>query len=196
MGPRDFFLMLFVCFVWAAHTVISKLVVSGMAIPPLYYAAIRYGIVAVLAFAWLLPVPRPAWRVLLVGFLMGGGGFALFFLGIRTASPSSAAVVTQLGLPITTLLSILMLGERISWPRGIGIALTFFGGVLVMWDPGGGFPIAGGLVLILGAAFAGSLAAVMMKQMDGVSPLQFQAWVGLASTAPLILLTVAFEQAS
>jgi drug/metabolite transporter (DMT)-like permease len=46
---------------------------------------------------------------------MGGGGFALFFLGIKTASPSSAAVVTQLGLPITTLLSVAMLGERIYW---------------------------------------------------------------------------------
>ncbi|MFC4173431.1 EamA family transporter [Microvirga sp. GCM10011540] len=109
MSLRDFSLMFFVCFVWAAHTVISKIVVSGMEIPPLFYAAIRFGIVAVVALPWLLPAPRPTWRMLLVGFLMGGGGFALFFLGIKTASPSSAAVVSQLGLPITTLLSVAML---------------------------------------------------------------------------------------
>jgi len=193
MTPRDFLLMMLVCFLWAAHTVVSKVVVSGMEIPPLFYATIRYGIVAMLALPWLLPAPRPRWRILVVGFLMGGGGFALFFLGIKTASPSSAAVVAQLGIPITALLSVVMLGERIDRRRALGIALTFVGGILVMWDPSGGFPISGGLALILGSAFAGSLAAVMMKQMEGVQPLRFQAWIGLASVVPLTLLTATLE---
>ena len=193
MALRDFLLMFFVCFVWAAHTVVSKLVVSGMEIPPLFYAAIRFGIVAIVALPWLLPAPRPIWRMLTVGFLMGGGGFALFFLGIRTASPSSAAVVSQLGLPITTLLSVVMLGERIHWRRGAGIVLTFIGGLLVMWDPSGGFPLSGGLLLILLSTCTGSLAAVMMKQIKGVRPLQFQAWIGLASVVPLVGLTTGLE---
>jgi len=193
MALRDFLLILLVCLLWAMHTVTSKIVVSGMEIPPLFYAAVRYGIVAVLALPWLLPAPRPRWRILLVGFLMGGGGFALFFLGIKTASPSSAAVVSQLGLPITALLSVAMLGERIDRRRGLGIALTFAGGTLVMWDPGSGFPISGGLALILGSAFAGSLASVMMKQMVGVEPLRFQAWIGVASVVPLAFLTAGLE---
>lgn len=193
MSFRDFLLMFFVCFVWAAHTVVSKLVVSGMEIPPLFYAAIRFGIVGLVTLPWLLPTPRPTWRMLVVGFLMGGGGFALFFLGIKTASPSSAAVVGQLGLPITTLLSVAMLGEKIHWRRGLGITLTFIGGMLVMWDPSSGFPLSSGLVLILLGASAGSLAAVMMKQIKGVHPLQFQAWIGLASVVPLVLLTAGLE---
>lgn len=86
-----------------------------------------------------------------------------------------------------------MLGERIYWRRGLGIALTFVGGVLVMWDPIGGVPISGGLVLILGSAAVGSLAAVMMKQMEGVQPLRFQDWIRLASVVPLSFLTVVFE---
>ncbi|MGO4571676.1 DMT family transporter [Microvirga sp. 2TAF3] len=185
--------MLLVCLTWAAHTIVSKIVVSGMEIPPLFYAAVRYGIVAIIALPWLLPTPRPRWRILLVGFLMGGGGFALFFLGIKTASPSSAAIVGQLGLPITTLLSVAMLGETIHWKRGLGIVLTFLGGLLVMWNPGNGFSISGGLVLILGSAFAGSLAAVMMKQIHGVRPLQFQAWIGLTSVVPLSFLSAGLE---
>jgi drug/metabolite transporter (DMT)-like permease len=193
MALRDFLLMILVCFVWAAHTVVSKLVVSDLEIPPLFYAAIRFGIVALLAIPWLLPAPRPRWRILLVGFLMGGGGFALFFLGIKTASPSTAAIVSQLGLPMTTLLSVLMLGERIYWRRGLGIVLTFIGGVIVMWDPGSGFPLSLGLILILGSAFTGSLAAVMMKQIGGVRPLQFQSWIGLASVIPLTALTLSLE---
>jgi drug/metabolite transporter (DMT)-like permease len=193
MALRDFFLMFVVCFLWAAHTIVSKLVVSGMEIPPLFYAAVRFGIVAMLALPWLLPAPRPRWRIILVGFLMGGGGFALFFLGIKSASPSSAAVVSQLGIPVTALLSLLMLGERIDGKRALGIVLTFTGGVLVMWDPDGGFPLSAGLLLVLASTCIGSLAAVMMKQIKGVRPLQFQAWVGLASVMPMVLLTAAFE---
>lgn len=193
MALRDFLLMLLVCLLWAAHTVISKIVVSGMEIPPLFYAAVRYGVVAALTLPWLLPMPRPTWRILLIGFLMGGGGFALFFLGIRTASPSSAGIVSQLAIPMMALLSFAILGERVYWRQGFGIALTFIGGVLVMWNPSNGVPVSGGLVLIAGSAFAGSFAAVMMKQMDGVRPLQFQAWVGLASVVPLTFLTAGFE---
>ena len=47
------------------------------------------------AFAWLLPLPRPLWRTALVGFLMGGGSFALFFTGMKTATPSSSPTRTS-----------------------------------------------------------------------------------------------------
>jgi drug/metabolite transporter (DMT)-like permease len=73
------------------------------------------------------------------------------------------------------------------------VALTFLGGIIVMWDPDNGLSLSGGLLLILASAFAGSLAAIMMKQIDGVRPLQFQAWVGAASVIPLALLTAVFE---
>ena len=192
MPLRDFSLLLVVCLVWAGHTIISKIVVSGMEIPPLFYAAVRYGLVAVLALPWLFPLPKSLGRTALVGFLMGGGSFAFFFSGIRTATPSSSAVVLQLGLPMTALLSLVLLGERPDRQRWIGTVLTFLGAVLVMWEPGG-FALTGGLTFIAASAFVGSLAAVLMKQIRGVTPLQFQAWVGLSSFPPLVLLTMAIE---
>lgn len=193
MTPRDFSLLLLTCLLWAAHTIVSKIVVSGMEVPPLFYAAVRYGLVALVALPWLLPAPRPLWRIICVGILMGGGGFALFFLGIRTATPSSAAIVGQLSLPLTVLLSVMILGEAVSPRRAAGVVLTLLGGIIVMWNPQNGFPLSSGLLLVLASALAGSLAAVMMKQIDGVRPLQFQAWVGAASVVPLMVLTVVFE---
>jgi O-acetylserine/cysteine efflux transporter len=192
MNLRDFGLLLLVCSIWAVHTIISKIVVSGMEIPPLFYVAVRYALVAVLALPWLFPLPPAPARTALVGLLMGGGGFAFFFAGIRTATPSSSAIVMQLGLPMTIILSMLLLGEIPDRKRWIGIILTFIGAVLVMWEPGG-FALTGGLVLIAASAFVGSLAAVMMKQVRGVEPLRFQAWVGTASFPPLALLTYGFE---
>ncbi len=192
MNPRDFSLLLLVCLAWSLHTVLSKIVVTDMAIPPLFYAAVRYAIVAAVTLPWLLPLKAPKLRTILVCFMMGGGGFALFFVGIKYATPSSAAVVQQLALPMTTLLSVMILGETIGWRRGLGIALTFIGAVLLMFDPTG-FTVSVGLLFILGSAFVGSLASVMMKQIGQVRLMQFQAWTGFASVWPLAGLSAGLE---
>jgi drug/metabolite transporter (DMT)-like permease len=192
MSVRDFAILVFVCLVWAMNNIVSKFVVSDMDVPPLFYATARFAVVALAVFPWLLPAPRPLWRLIAIALLLGGFNFAFVFVGLRTATPSAAAVVSQLGVPITTLLSVVMLGEKIRWRRGLGIALTFAGAMLVMWDPHG-FSISMGLLYVLLSAAVSSLGAVMMKQMEGVKPLQFQAWVGFASVWPLGLLSLILE---
>ena len=192
MSLRDFGLLVLVCLVWATNNIISKIVVAHWGVPPLFYAAVRFAIVAAVTLPWLLPTPRPAWRIIVVGLLMGVGNFALLFMGFKTASPSAAAVVIQLTVPFTTLLSMLLLGEKVRWKRGLGIALTLSGAVVVMWNPHG-LQLSPGLWFIVGSAFTGSLGTVMMKQIEGVKPLQFQAWVGFTAVAPLAALSALFE---
>lgn len=191
MALRDFALLVFVCMLWAANNIVSKFVVAYLHAPPLIYAALRFGIVALAVLPWLRPAPRPLWRLLIIAVCMGAGSFAFMFIALKTISPSSSAIVAQLMVPTTTLLSFLMLGERLSPRRLIGMGMTLGGALLVMWDPGG-LTVATGLLFALASVIAGSLGAVMMKQMDGVKPLQFQAWVGLTSflvLAPLSALT-------
>ncbi len=133
MNLRDFCLLLLVCFIWSVHTIISKVVVSDMEIPPFFYAAIRYALVAIFALPWLFPLPSAPMRTAFVGLLMGGGGFAFFFAGIRTATPSSSAVVLQLGLPMTIILSLLHFREMPDRIRWLGIGLTFSGAQIVIF---------------------------------------------------------------
>ena len=191
MQFRDFLILVGVCLIWAMNNVISKIVVAGWHVPPLLYAAMRFGIVLIATLPWLMPMPRPPWRILAVGLLMGGGSFAVLFVGLQTVTPSEAAIVSQAGVPITTLLSILMLGERIAWRRALGISLTLAGVLLVVWEPG--FAVSAGMLFILASAFFGSLGAVLMKQMDEIAPLRFQAWVGLMGFAVLTPISVLIE---
>ncbi|MCD2317425.1 EamA family transporter [Sphingomonas sp. IC-11] len=193
MKLRDFLLLVLICLVWGYSNVLSKIVVGNWGVPPLFFAAVRFAVVIAATVPWLLPMPRPRWRILVIGLLMGAGNFALLFIGLQTASPSAAAVVIQIGVPFTTLLSIVMLGERIHWRRGLGIALTLAGVLLVVWNPEG-VALSAGLWFVVGAAFTGSLGAVLMKQVEDVAPLRFQAWVGLVSFLPLALATALFEQ--
>ncbi|MDO8295561.1 MAG: DMT family transporter [Caulobacter sp.] len=192
MALRDFALLVFVCLVWASNNIVSKIVVAHWGVPPLFYASVRFALVAACTVPWLFPAPRPLWRIVAVALLMGGGNFSLLFIGLKTASPSAASIVVQLGVPMTTIMSMLMLGEQVRWRRGLGMLLTLAGAVVVMWRPAG-LSMSVGLWLIAAAAFAGSLGAVMMKQMEGVRPLQFQAWVGFSSLWPLLTLSAFTE---
>ena len=192
MSLRDFLVLVGICLLWACNNVLSKLVVGLWHVPPLLYAALRFGVVLIATLPWLRPMPRPAWRIVLVGMLMGGGTFALLFMGLQTVTPSSAAVVAQAGVPITTLLSIVMLGERIHWRRALGIALTLVGVLLVVWRPG--LAVSSGMLLVLAAAFSGSLGAVLMKRGEEIAPLRLQAWVGLTGFALLTPISVLTER--
>ena len=192
MVLRDFLLLLVICAIWAMNVVTSKWVVGPMEVPPLFYAMLRSAVIAVALVPWLLPMPRPRWRILAVGVLMGSGGFALFFVGLKTATPSAASVVSQLGVPMTTALSVFMLGEQIGWRRGAGIALAVCGVMMVMWDPRG-LDISTGLLFVAGGSFCGALGTVLMKRLEGVRPLRYQAWVGFSSVILLAAMTGAFE---
>lgn len=192
MAARDFAVLVLICLAWGMSNVVSKVVVGHWDVPPLAFAAVRFVLVAAVTLPWLLPAPRPLWRILLVGLLMGGGNFALLFIGLQTASPSAAAIVVQLGVPITTLLSVAVLGERIRWRRGLGVLLTMIGALTVIWNPEG-LSLSRGLWFVAAAAAAGSVGAILLKQMEEIRPLQFQAWVGFASLWPLAAGSLLFE---
>lgn len=192
MALRDFALLALVCLLWAANNIVSKYVVAYLHAPPLFYAAVRFAIVAVAVAPWLRNPPKPFWRLILVALCMGAGSFAFVFMALKTASPSSVAIVSQLMVPTTTMLSFFILGERLSRRRLLGIALTLLGALAVMWDPHG-VQISQGLMFVVASVFMGSLGAVLMKGMSGVKPLQFQAWVGLASVIVLTGLSAVLE---
>jgi drug/metabolite transporter (DMT)-like permease len=192
MSLRDLALLVAICLVWAANSVMSKILITQFGAPPLFYAAVRFGVVTLATLPWLTPVPRPLWRMIMVGLLMGGGTFALTFVGLKTTTPSALAVVSQLSVPMSAMLSVAILGERIRPRRALGIALTLGGALTVMWNPAGLVP-SPGMLFIAASAFTGSLGAVMMKQIDGVSPRRFQAWVGFTSLWPVAALSALTE---
>ena len=74
MRLRDFALLVAICLTWGFSNVLSKIVVGEWHIPPLFFAAARFAIVFAVTIPWLVPVPRPVWRIVLV--LAGQEGVA------------------------------------------------------------------------------------------------------------------------
>ena len=193
MGFRDFLLLFTVCFVWGLNIVITRWVVFDAAVPPIFFAAVRFLGVAVLLVPFLRPIPKDLKTLFLISFFIGAGHFALLFVGLANAEASAASVVSQLAVPFSTLMSMAFLGETIGWRRGLGIMMAFAGVLLIAIDPDG-FKVSFGLLYIAGAAFIGSIGGILMKRIAPISALQMQVWIGLFSFAPLFIFSALFEQ--
>lgn len=192
MSLRDFCLIVGVCALWASNNVVSKYAISVLGVAPMLYAALRFVLVAALTIPWLLPARAPYWRLTMIGVLMGAGNFGLFFLGMRDATVSSSAIVAQVGVPLSALFSMAVLKERVGPWRAFGIVLTLAGTLAIIWD-GGALALSGGLLFVAGGASMGAVAAVLIKTIDGVKPLQLQAWVSFTSLWPLLALSAVLE---
>lgn len=191
MPLRDFLILFAVCLLWAANTVVSKLVVGEMGVPPLFYAAARTVMVGALLIPLLRPLPPDLPRVLLVTLLIGGGGFALIFLGLRTATASSAAVVILAQTPLTILFAVALLREHVGPQRIAGMLLTLAGVLTVVLDPGS-LHASTGLIFVALCAVASALGAVFLKRID-LEPIRLQAWGGVSGAVTLLPLSFALE---
>lgn len=185
-------IMLFCNVAWAMNVVVSKIVVSTLGVPPLFYTVMRGALVVAVLFPLLLrAVPARLPLVLAIGFAVTGGSFGLQFIGLQTASPSAVGIVNLAGAPLTVLFAILFLGEEVRWRRGLGMALALGGVGLAIGAPSEAGDPAG-----LGFAFAGVLigafASVFVKRLE-VDAVALQAWAGIATLAVMLPATLLLE---
>lgn len=191
MKPQHLALMLLICAIWGGNFVVSKLAVGHF--PPVLFTALRFALLAVLMAPWLKWKPGQMGSVLLAALCMGTLHFALIIIGIAKADDVSVvAVVTQLGVPIATLMAVVLLGERVRWKRGLGIALAFLGAMVISFDPKVmSYQLAIGL--ILAAVIVMSYGQIVVRRIRDVDTLTMQAWVGVISAPSLLAISFAME---
>ena len=192
MKPADFGLLFVVCLVWALNLVIMRWTISVADVPPVFFAGVRLGLVGLVLSPFLFPAPRQIGLMFLIAMGMGAVQFGLLFLGLANASASAAAVIGQLGVPITTIFSMMFLGEQIGWRRGLGIVMSFAGVMIIAIEPEG-FSLTLGLIFLILAAVSSSAASVLMKRIEPMSAMKLQAWVGMFSVIPLMAMSFATE---
>lgn len=192
MKPADFGLLVAICLFWALNLVITRWTVTAGDVPPLFFAAIRVTLLAAVLSPFLFPAPKQIGMMILIAMGMAGFQFGLLFLGLSTSTAGVASVMGQLGVPFTTILSIIFLGEKIGVYRTAGILLAFAGVMIIVIDPGQ-FSLTIGIVYLIGAAVVGAIANILMKRIEPMPAMRLQAWIGLLSIAPLMLMSWLWE---
>jgi O-acetylserine/cysteine efflux transporter len=189
MKPADFALLFAVCLMWALNLVVTRWTVTEGDVPPLFFAMLRVGLLAVVLAPFLLPAPRQIGMMFLIAMGMAGIHFGLLFMGLALAGAGVAGVIGQLMVPFTTVLSMVFLGEKIGVYRALGIVLSFSGVMIIVLDPEG-FSLTIGLVYLTAAALIGAIANILMKRIEPMPAMRLQAWIGLFSVLPLLVMSL------
>lgn len=184
--------LILICLVWAGNFIASAIAVNHL--PPITVTAVRFAIVLGLLFPFLKRLdPGQGFNLLAACWSMGAIHFALVFTALaRSSDVSSIAILMQVYVPMTTLLAVALLGERIGWRTSCGIGLAFCGVLVVGLDP---LVLAQldvlGLVLL--SAFFLALGTIFMRRVRGIGVFGFQAWNALLSLLPLGMLAFLLE---
>ena len=191
IAPRDLAFLILINLIWGFNLIASKIGVGDF--PPMLFTAMRFALLALLLLPFLR-VRRGEMGAVVVAALMSGAlHFGLLFVGLGMSdSMSSVAIAGQLGVPFTTLMSIVFLNEVVRWRRWLGIVLAFAGVMVIGLDPLV-FRSWPGLALVVLSAFIGSIGLMAVKKLAGWRPLQLQAWFALISAPVLIVLSFFFE---
>lgn len=180
-------LLWLICLAWAGNFLASAMALQSM--PPFLYTAVRLALVLAVLFPFLrLPASGHWPRLLAVAVLNGCLHFGLNFWALREAGDlSSVAIAMQSYVPMSVILSVWLLRERIGWRTSLAVIISFAGIVVLGADPAiTEHPLA--LVLCLISAFSLALGSVLMRGLEGVGPFSLQAWSALIGL-PLLLLT-------
>ena len=192
LRPRDLGFLVLINLIWGFNLIASKVGVGHF--PPIFFTALRFSVLALVLLPFLRLHPGRMARLLVAAALSGGLQYAVLFMGIRaTPDVGSVAIAGQLGVPFTTLLSMVFLGEQVHWRRGLGIALAFAGVAIIALQPGL-LASRAGLALVIGSALIGSFGVVAVKGLGTeLKPLELQAWFAISGLPVLWLLTAWLE---
>lgn len=186
-------LLVLVNVLWGFNFVAGK--TGTDAFGPLLFITLRFAVVLVLLAPFLRRVPGQMREMIGLGLVLGIGHYAFMFYAIHVAgSLSSVAIASQLTVPFSTILAIVLLGERVRLIRALAIAASFGGVVIIGFAPIGGpdHLLALGLTTIASGAMA--TAAILMRRLKGVGVFNLQGWIALCATLAMSVLTLVLER--
>ncbi|GAB3124972.1 DMT family transporter [Novispirillum itersonii] len=189
MSIRDTLLALFVMVLWGANYVAVKLGVSEF--PPLLLITLRFAVVAVLLVPFYRITRKQVPGVLLLSFTFGSAHFALLFVALKMTEAGTSALLLQLGVPFSTLLGVVFLGDRLGVWRVSGLLVAFAGAAVLAWGPN--VPAIGPAVLLVVSAFFWAVSNLLVKKVTDVSPIALTGWMSLFAVPQCLLWTLIFE---
>ncbi|MEI7429895.1 MAG: DMT family transporter [Betaproteobacteria bacterium] len=185
---------------WGVNWPIMKIVLSE--VPPLFFRAscLSFGGVGLLLLARLtgnsIVVPQGQWRRVLLLSVFNIIGWNIFAIYGVSLLPSGRAALLGFTMPLwSTLLSVWILGERITVRRIIGLVLGLAGIVALMGGSLEGMRQAPlGVACMILAAWSWGLGVVLFKKLPVAMPTSsLTGWTMLLGSIPVMIVAIPLE---
>lgn len=195
MPIRELIMLGLMCLVWGLHIVLIA-ATAGKFVDPIFYAACRMTLVAAILSPLLRLHKGQMKRLILGGFLGGSLTYALMFTGLSYASASAGAMAMELYVPFTTIMAVIFLKEHIGLPRILGmiVAIAGVGIIALSRDGERGEAELLGIGLLVLSMVSEAVAAINIKKIDGVRPMEMLGWFALIGAVVLWLITFTIER--
>jgi len=188
-------LILFVVFLLGSAYPTGKLGLNDT-VPPILFGALRMAIVFILLFPFFkFYIPQKKYILPLVGFSISFGVAVNLFLYMSIDASNILAPITigaQLSVPFAIILSSIFLNEKISNKKWMLIIMSFFGIVLLAFDPRVFNEITGSLLICCMAFFYG-LSQVFSRYLKNLDVTFTNTIMSLTGFVILIILSSIFE---
>jgi len=182
-GPLDLGVVVMMNLFWGLNIIAVKQSVTLVA--PLTAAFLRQAIVLAVCAGALRRVPGQMLPISLLGLLLGAAFYLVINLSLALASNLAAlAIAGQLGVPFALILAVLFQGERIHWPRLIGIALSLGGVAVLVFDPAAARE-GPALALTALSSLIWAIGSLIQRRLRGVPVLTLYGWIALWGTIGL-----------
>ena len=195
MSPKHTALIILVMFFLGSAYPLGKFGLNT-SINPILFGALRMGIV----FLCLVPfckikVPPKKYFLPLIGFsiFMGAGVNMFLYLSLDVASIIAPITIgAQLAIPFAIIISSIFLSEGISFKKWILIFASFFGIILIAFDPKIVDEILG-ILLVFAMAFFYGLSQVFSRYLKELDVKFTNAFMGLVGFIILAIISQLFE---
>jgi len=181
------------CLGWGGNFVLSAWIVGGNPVPPFMLALFRAVFVLIVMGVFLFrPLPKRFGRLLIVCLCVGPLHLGFLYSGLQTAPASASSIISQSLIPISTILSVLFLKEKIGWIRSLAIGVSFLGVMIMVYEPGA-LAMDRGMLLLLFAYLALAIGSVMMRTIPDIDWRQYVAWTAVLVFGLSLFATMMFE---
>lgn len=188
MKPNHLLLGILIAFIWGSNVIAAKMATAVM--PPIFSAALRFGLSALLILPFSHKTSTPIWRIALIGQFWG----TLFFSCVQTGlsmgiNANICVVIQQMAVPLTALIGMGFYGEprRITTILGIFIALA---GIYILKGSPNVLENKAAFFFILGAALNWAISTIMIRQCQEENAIAFVGWMSFFATPTLLLLSI------
>ena len=192
---KHLLILLFIAIAYGSAFPVTKLALND-SVPPILMASLRMGIVLIILIPyWKFKIPEKKYLPSLVAFSVSMGVMVYVFMTLSlfySSIISPVIVGSQLAIPFGVLLSALMIGENISSKKWILIFCSFFGIVIIFFDPELANNFLGLFYAGLMALFFG-LAQVYSRQLKSLDISLTNAFTGLFGFIILMILSYFIE---
>ena len=176
--------------IWGAGFVVAKGAINEF--PPILLMAFRFLVTSML-LVWFVKPPIGQLRALfLIAIVASAIQYSLTFTGLRGLDAGFAALIVQLEVPFLVILGAILLGEKATLRKWMGIIIAFAGvGLLIgkvefnnAW---------GSVALVVAGAFTWAVGQIFVRKLKNIDGLTTTAWVAVFATPQLFVMSFIFE---